>query len=133
MERKRRQHHRTPVDVEVRVSTIDPEIDPETGRVYYRETEETCATLSPGGAFIRSLDPPAVGRRLVLQIHVPGEGKPIEATGRVAWSKRELHPKPRPLSGAGVEFTAADPQARRALARFLALQRDRSDPSTTGE
>ncbi len=137
MERKNRQHDRTPVEVDVRVSTIDAEIDPETGRRYFRETEETCATLSPGGAFIRSLDPPAEGRRLVLQIHVPGEGKPIEATGRVAWTQRALDPggnldEPASTTGAGVEFTDADPHARLILARYLAHRRG-GGPDQAGE
>ena len=133
MKRKSRQHARTPVEVGVRVSTIDPEIDLETGRRYFRESEETCATLSPGGAFIRTLDPPATGRRVVLQIHVPGEGEPVEATGRVAWSRRDLDPASRPESGAGVEFTGADPRSRRVLARYLALRRGGGDPPSTGE
>ena len=136
MERKNRLHDRTPVEVEVRVSTIDPEIDTETGRRYFRETEETCATLSPGGAFIRSLDPPAEGRRLVLQIHVPGEVEPIEATGRVAWTRRSLDPtaaapeNPGEI-GAGVEFTDTDPHTRLVLARYLALRR--GGPTEGGE
>jgi Tfp pilus assembly protein PilZ len=137
MERKNRQHDRTPVEVEVRVSTIDPEIDAETGHRYFRESEETCATLSPGGAFIRSLDPPAEGRRLVLQIHVPGEGEPIEATGRVAWTQRTLDPTTKTPDapadiGAGVEFTETDPHARRVLARYLAHRRD-GGPNQAGE
>ncbi len=124
MDRKNRQHARTPVDVDVRVSTIDPEIDPETGRRYYRAAEETCATLSPGGAFFKSLDPPPPGRRVVVQIHVPGNESPIETTGRIAWSRRELDPAAADLDegGAGVAFDA-DPEAEAALAHFLAAQR----------
>ena len=133
MKRRNRQHDRTPVEVEIRLSSIDPETDPETGRRYFRESEETCATLSPAGAFIRSLDPPAAGRRLVLQIHVPGESEPVEATGRVAWSKRDLDPATRGGSGAGVEFTGADPRSRRVLARYLAQRRQGGDPPDTGE
>ena len=133
MKRKDRQHDRTSVDVEVRVSTIDPEVDLETGRRYFRDAEETCATLSPGGAFIRTLDPPAPGRRVVLQIHVPGEAEPVEATGRVAWSQRDLDPASQPESGAGVEFTGADPHSRRVLARYLAQQRRGGPSGRTGE
>ena len=118
----RRRHDRRAVDVDVRISSIDPEIDPRTGRRYYRETEETCATLSPGGAFLRTREPLTPGNRVVLAIHVPGEGEPIEATARVAWVKHPIDANDRSAAidaGAGVEFTDADPAARRAIVRYL--------------
>jgi hypothetical protein len=103
-----RRFPRIPVELPVQVSTIDPEVDPASGRPYFRDTLETCANLSPGGAFIRTLDPPAPGRRLLLQLEVPGVGT-IDALGRVAWVKRVVGG-----SGVGVEFLRAD---HRALAR----------------
>lgn len=120
-QRRGRRHPRTPVEVEIRVSTIDPEIDRVTGRRYFREAEETCATLSPGGAFIRSLDPPAPGRRVLVQIHLPAGEEPIETTGRVAWAKRSLEPGAGNAAdaGAGLAFDI-DPEAEEALARYLA-------------
>jgi len=120
--RTRRRHDRRAVEVDVRVSTIDPEVDPVTGGRYFRESEETCATLSPGGAFIRTRDPLTPGHRILLEIHVPDEQEPIEATGRVAWVKPEIERRSRtaaPQTGAGVEFTDADPSARRAIVRYL--------------
>ena len=120
--RTRRRHDRRTVDVGVRVMTIDPEVDPLTGGRYFRESEETCATLSPGGAFIRTRDPLTPGHRILLEIHVPGEGDPIEATGRIAWVKPELEkrgPTAAPRTGAGVEFTDTDPSIRGAIARYL--------------
>ena len=117
-----RRHHRRAVDVSVRVSTIDSEVDPETGDRYFRESEETCATLSPGGAFIRTREPLTPGHRILLAIHVPGAQDPIEATGRVAWVKPELvrrGPNATPHNGAGVEFTDDDPATQRAIVRYL--------------
>ena len=72
-----RRHQRVSVHVPVRVSTIDPETDPRTGRPYFRDTREYVANLSRGGAFIRTNDPPSPGRRVLVQIHVPN-GEPIE-------------------------------------------------------
>ena len=39
----------------VRISTIEPERDPWTGRPFFRATEETCGNLSEGGAFVRTV------------------------------------------------------------------------------
>ena len=80
-----RRHRRIAVHMPVRISTIDPETDPRTGRPYFRATREYCANLSRGGAFIRTSDPLSPGRRVLVEIHMP-----VEAIGRVAWSKTVL-------------------------------------------
>ena len=54
---ERRRHPRVPVELPVRLSTIDPEIDPRTGRPYFRASREMCANLSRGGLFIRTARP----------------------------------------------------------------------------
>ncbi len=51
--------------VPVRVSTVDPETDPNDGKLFFRSSEETTANLSRGGAFVRSWEPLAAGRRVV--------------------------------------------------------------------
>lgn len=113
-----RRHRRIPVHVAVRISTIDPETDPRTGRPYFRDTREYVANLSRGGAFIRTNDPPSPGRRVLVQIHVP-DGEPIETIGRIAWSRKVLAPNgDSEDGGAGVEFLAEKPlleQIGRAL------------------
>lgn len=99
-----RQHRRVTVHVPVRVSTIDPETDPQTGRPYFRETREYCANLSRGGAFILTNDPLSPGKRVLVEIHVP-DSQPIETIGRVAWSKAILGPRADAQEcGVGVEF-----------------------------
>lgn len=115
-----RRHPRVPVRVPVRVSTIDPEPDPRTGRPCFRATREMCANLSRGGAFIRTDDPLSPGHRVLVEIHVPG-CDPIETLGRVAWSKSVLGPAGRVESGVGVEFVdSAAADLEREIERFLA-------------
>lgn len=105
---KARRFPRVPVKVPVRVSTIDPETDPHTGRSYFRASHEVCSNLSEGGAFIHTLDPPEPGRRLLVEIHVPHRG-PIETIGRVAWARRVLGAEGMlEGSGVGVEFLGPD-------------------------
>jgi len=125
----RRRHRRVSVHVPVRVSTIDPETDPRTGRPYFRATREYCANLSRGGAFIRTTDPLSPGRRVLVEIHVP-EGEPIEAIGRVAWSKTVLTTSGNNEdSGVGVEFLGASGAQLSALSDYLDLPADPTDRS----
>jgi uncharacterized protein (TIGR02266 family) len=117
--RPRRRHERVVIDVPVRVSTIDPEPDPRTGRTCFRASRELCANLSRGGAFIRTQDPLAPGRRVLVELDVPGQ-EPIEAIGRVAWSKTVLAPTGAAgESGVGVEFVGGSRESMRALERYL--------------
>ncbi len=117
--RPMRRHERVSVHVPVRVSTIDPEHDTRTGRPYFRASRETCANLSAGGAFIRTTDPLSPGRRILIEIHVP-ESEPIEAIGRVAWSKTVLAPGGgQEEAGVGVEFVGGGDEAATALERHL--------------
>ena len=116
---RQRRHRRIAVHMPVRISTIDPETDPRTGRPYFRATREYCANLSRGGAFIRTSDPLSPGRRVLVEIQVP-EGKPVEAIGRVAWSKTVLKTSGDPEgSGVGVEFLGSSGEQLSALADYL--------------
>ena len=113
-----RRHPRIALRVPVDVSTIDPEIDPRTGRPYFRECQELCGNLSTGGMFIASSDPPGPGRRLLLRIHTPDGAPPIEAVGRVAWRKPEA-PVGMEQPGVGVEFLRPSEATRAAIERML--------------
>ena len=118
-ERPRRRHLRVAVHVPVRVSTIDPETDPRTGRPFFRASREYCANLSRGGAFIRTRDPLSPGHRVLVEIHMP-ESDPIETIGRVAWVKTVLGPGLEPHeSGVGVEFLGGSAETLVALERWL--------------
>ncbi len=128
-DRKQRRHRRIAVHMPVRISTIDPETDPRTGRPYFRATREYCANLSRGGVFIRTSDPLSPGRRVLVEIHVP-EGEPIEAIGRVAWSKTVLTRSGDPDgSGVGVEFLGSSADQLNALAHYLEMPPEPAKPS----
>ncbi len=115
-----RRYARIDLEARVQVSSIDPERDPNTGTLCYRESDELCGNLSVGGAFFRTLDPPAPGRRLLLQIHLPG-GESVEAVGRVAWTRLMLvRSGEPPACGVGVEFVEASGETQSVLERYLA-------------
>ena len=119
-----RRFERIDLRARVQVSSLDPERDPRTGVPTLWETDELCETISVGGAFIRTLDPPAKGRRLLLQIHLPG-GESIETFGRVAWTHVPLGDTHGP--GVGVEFVTPSGEAHVALQRLLQSSRARPD------
>jgi Tfp pilus assembly protein PilZ len=115
-----RRFERVDLRARVQLTSLDPERDPLTGFPTLWESDELCETLSLGGAFIRTVDPPAKGRRVLLQIQLPG-GESVETIGRVAWTRVPLRGARE--AGVGVEFVAPDGDVQRALSRFLALAR----------
>jgi Tfp pilus assembly protein PilZ len=121
----RRRHERIATEVEVRISTIEPERDPWTGRPFFRASFETCANVSRGGAFVKTAEPLSPGRRLLVEVHLPGT-RPIEAIGRVAWTKRIIAPEGAdPESGIGIEFIGGASYQLAALDGYIeTLQSD---------
>ena len=114
-----RRHPRISAALPVRVSTIEPEKDPWTGRPFFRATQEHCANVSRGGAFVRTSEPLAPGRRVLIELQLP-DGAPLEAIGRVAWTRRIMSPNESETeSGIGVEFLGAAPEQLSALETFL--------------
>lgn len=112
----RRRFERVPVEAPIRLSTIDPEVDPWTGRPFFRSCEERCANLSRGGALVRTREPLPPGRRLLLEVELP-DGRLFEAIGRVAWSRPEASAGEQ--WGLGVEFLGGTPDHMARLERFL--------------
>lgn len=82
-------HPRLSVKMRVRLSTIDAETDPWTGKTFFRTSEETCANVSQSGAFVVTQETIAPGRRVLLELEIPG-GRDVQATARVAWSKTAM-------------------------------------------
>ncbi|MCG8587716.1 MAG: PilZ domain-containing protein [Proteobacteria bacterium] len=114
-----RRHVRLPIRMSVRISTIDPETDPFTGRPFFRTSRETCANLSRGGAFVLTDEPLSPGRRLLVELEIP-DGPSLQAVGRVAWSKKVLAPTGnRSESGVGIEFVGGSAQDFRELEEHL--------------
>jgi uncharacterized protein (TIGR02266 family) len=114
-----RRHPRISATLPVRVSTIEPERDPWTGRPFFRATQERCANVSRGGAFVRTAEPLTPGRRILIELQLPS-GAPIEAIGRVAWTRRIMSPNESETeAGIGVEFLGAAPEQFSALENFI--------------
>ena len=121
---KRRVHNRFEVNLRVRISTIEPERDAWTGRPFFRSCQERSANLSRGGVFVHTTEPIAPGRRILLELDLPG-GEALEAIGRVAWTKTVLAPTgERGESGIGVKFIGGRAEQFAHLERFLTTSDD---------
>ena len=118
-ERERR-HDRIPARIPVRLSTIEPDTDPWTGRPYFRASQEQCENLSRGGAFVRTAELLDPGKKVLLELQLPN-GSQVEAVGRVAWTKRVISPEgdEAPDSGVGVEFLGGVSDQLAAIEAFL--------------
>jgi Tfp pilus assembly protein PilZ len=109
------------MSVPVRISTVDPEIDPNTGKLFFRSVEETTANLSHGGAYLRSWEPLEAGRRVVVALDL-SSGEELQLTGRVVWTRRELRPertKDVEAPGYGVEFLGSSRRELASLDRLI--------------
>lgn len=124
---ERRRHSRVSSKLKVRLSTIEPERDPWTGRPFFRATQERCANVSRGGAFIDTAEPLPPGRRLLLEFHLP-DGRQLEAIGRVAWSKKIMNPREHDSdAGIGVEFLGGSPAHFSALEQYIKRELESTD------
>ena len=120
----KRRDSRVPVRVPVRISTLDAETDPGSGRRYFRASQEICTNLSRGGVFIRTADPLEPGRRLLVELELP-DGRPFEAIGRVAWAKQPLGSEDAEPRGVGVQFLGSAPGQFTTLEAYLKSKRGR--------
>jgi hypothetical protein len=130
----RRRHRRVEARLPLRISTIEPELDPWTGRPFFRASHETCANVSRGGLLLRTYEPIDQGRRLLLELQLPGE-LPVEAIGRVAWSKKVLAPGTLQVEAEmGVEFLGGSGEQLSRLADFVELSAGGAagEPSSAG-
>jgi hypothetical protein len=121
-------HPRVVTSVPIRISTVDPEVDPNTGKLFFRSAEETTANLSRGGAYLRSWEPLEAGRRVVVTIEL-ASGRELQLTGRVVWTRRELRRLPTrgvEAPGYGIEFLGS---SRRELDRLDRLIEILDQPS----
>jgi Tfp pilus assembly protein PilZ len=115
----KRRYERIASGIAVRISSIEPERDPWTGRPFFRSLQETCENVSRGGVFVKTAEPFDPGRRLLVEIKLP-TGQPLEAIGRVAWVKRAVSANPREnVSGVGIEFLGAASEHFEALEAYI--------------
>lgn len=114
-----RRYRRVDARLPVRISTIEPERDPWTGRPFFRASHETCANVSRGGAYVRTGEPLTPGRRVLLELQLPS-GRPVEAIGRIAWQRRVMTPEgTEEGSGVGIEFLGASSEQFTALEDYI--------------
>ena len=113
---------RISVRMRARISTIDPETDPFTGKLFFRTSDETCANVSRGGAFVSMRETIPPGRRLLVELEIPG-GRQIQAVGRVAWTRTtmatEMPAGEDRESGIGIQFLGGTRDEMQALERFV--------------
>jgi Tfp pilus assembly protein PilZ len=115
----KRRHERIATGIAVRLSSIEPERDPWTGRPFFRSLQETCENVSRGGLFVKTAEPFDPGRRVLIEIKLP-TGQPLEAIGRVAWVKRTVSANPREnQAGVGIEFLGGASEHFEALEAYL--------------
>ena len=121
------EHRREPrAQVQLRASTtsIDPVRNPVSGETYYECSEnEQVLNLSRRGVGLRCSQPPTVGTRLLLQLHLQGESSPIELIGRTCWSRVEVvrgAGSRRAAAGVGIELTGGSRDQLNRYERSLA-------------
>jgi len=117
-------HPRREARVPVRIATVDPEVDPDTGSPFFRSTEATTANLSRGGAFVHSWEPLAAGRRVIVALDLPCGGE-LQVVGRVVWTRRKLAPRlgdPGEGPGYGIEFVSDSRAEQAAIQQILDAQ-----------
>lgn len=115
---------RTRANVPIRVTTLDPERDWATGELFTRCVEETTADLSHGGAFVRSFEPLAAGRRVLVEIELD-ENDSISLHATVAWTQRQMKSlapsaKVTEHPGYGIQFAPANLKGLERLQESLA-------------
>ena len=116
----------------VRVSAIDPEIDPESGLPCYLSLEASSVNLSEGGVFVPCEDTLTPGRRVVVEVDLPA-GSTVQALGEVVWRRapRAARSGDRP-AGIGIVFKGMPRSSAVALAEALAPARRKPTSSDGG-
>ena len=127
---------RVAVRLPARISTIDPETDPFTGKSFFRTTEETSANLSRGGLFVSMREAIPPGRRVLVELEMPG-GRQLQTVGRIAWTRVRLDDgepagiEPGALEpGVGIEILGGPRDDLQQLERFVSRRlRRRTKPT----
>ena len=122
---------RISVRLRARISTIEPETDPRTGKRFFRAADEICANVSRGGAFVSMRETIPTGRRVLVELDIPGDQE-IQAVGRVAWTRTALatgSPAGNMREpGIGIQFLAGNGDGLRRLDQFVTRAIRRRSP-----
>jgi len=84
---ERRRYRRVSVALPVRMSTVEPEHDLESGDPCFQASEAVCLNVSHGGALIRTEEGVESGKRLLLELDL-ADGRQADLMGRVVWAKQ---------------------------------------------
>lgn len=115
----RRRHARVAAHLPLRLSTIDPETDPWTGKPFFRTAREWSGNVSRGGIFVLTDEPILPGQRVLVELALPG-GDSIEAVGRVAWARRLMTAEGEPAeAGLGLQFIGASGEQMLLLESYV--------------
>jgi uncharacterized protein (TIGR02266 family) len=118
-ESQQRRYARVRTNIPVRISTIEPDQDPLTGRTYFRASQERASDVSRGGVFVQTHELLGPGRRVLVEISLPG-GRQVEAIGRVAWTRYTMPAQSSgPGCGVGIEFLGGASEQLHALEEFV--------------
>lgn len=124
MQRTKQLNKRVSVRIPIRISTIDPEMDPKTGKLFFFTSDEFSANVSRSGAFVTTPEPIDPGRRMLVEIDIPN-GSSVQIIGRVVWKTlggSSSDPSARPQrTGIGIQFTSGRPDLFNELDRYIAL------------
>ncbi|MFO8057132.1 MAG: TIGR02266 family protein [bacterium] len=74
--------------------------------------------ISAGGMFLITQDPYPAGTTFRISFGLPQDGKTVEATGRVVWSRRQKE-NPERQPGMGIEFLEIEEQDRQRIREFV--------------
>lgn len=76
------------------------------------------ANVSATGMYVKHPDPPPLGTRLVFELVLGEERKPVQGAGFVAWAREKYEGPGRP-AGIGIQFTEVDALSRQHIAEAL--------------
>jgi len=103
----RRQKRRLPIRVEVSYLSIDEFL------------QDVATNISIGGVFIQTDEPLKENTRFRLQFSLPGEERPIAATGEVCWVADPDKIRSGRVAGMGIRFADISDTDRNRIRRWL--------------
>ncbi len=108
---------RVRVDLLVKTTTIDPVADPATHpRAYQLCDDDRVIDVSRRGICLRSYRPPEPGTRILLQMSLAQDPRPVDLVGRVRWTRVEIEPAKTAapaIADVGVEVVGGSDHALR--------------------
>ena len=102
--KERRRHERAELKIPVDYSSVD---------AFFAEFSQN---INEGGMFIEMDRPVDLDTPVQLQFRLPGEDRPIQVQGRVAWVSDG---KGEASAGVGIEFRNLDPETRDTINRIV--------------